>query len=126
RPVFAFVMLVSFQDASLSASSAPELRLMLRLPPFAHSRLMHVAMQSRVPEMLHIFPDAASIAQYVGATLTEKVKSKPEIVLGAATGGTMEPIYASFVTQARQQQLDVSMLTSFNLDEYVGLDAGHP
>lgn len=76
--------------------------------------------------MLHIFSDASSIAEYVSTILIERVKSKPDAVLGLATGGTMEPIYARFVAQARQQQLDVSRLTSFNLDEYIGLSVGHP
>lgn len=76
--------------------------------------------------MFLIFPDTASVAEYVSTELINKIKSKPEIVLGAATGGTMEPIYARFVEQARRQQLDVSRLTSFNLDEYVGLGPDHP
>lgn len=76
--------------------------------------------------MLHIFPDASSIAEYVSNTLIEKIRGKPEVVLGLATGGTMEPIYARFVEQVRQQRVDVSRLTSFNLDEYVGLSPDHP
>ena len=76
--------------------------------------------------MLHIFPDASSIADHVSRTLVEKIQSKPDVVLGLATGGTMEPVYARFVEQARAQRLDVSRLTSFNLDEYVGLPADHP
>src|SRR5699024_5023203 len=54
------------------------------------------------------------------------IKQKPDIALGLATGGTMEPIYACFIEQARQQQLDVSRLKTFNLDEYVGLGPDHP
>lgn len=76
--------------------------------------------------MLHIFSDASAIAEYVSTILIDRVKSKPEVVLGLATGGTMEPIYARFVEQAREQRLDVSRLTSFNLDEYMGLSADHP
>lgn len=76
--------------------------------------------------MFLIFPDTSSIAEYVSTVLINKIKSNPEVVLGAATGGTMEPIYARFVEQAREQHLDVSQLTSFNLDEYVGLGADHP
>jgi glucosamine-6-phosphate deaminase len=76
--------------------------------------------------MLHIFSDAAAIAEHVSTTLIEKISIKPEIVLGLATGGTMEPIYARFVEKALRRRLDVSALTSFNLDEYVGLSAGHP
>ena len=76
--------------------------------------------------MLHIFPDPASIADYVSNLLIDKIKSKPDAVLGLATGGTMEPVYARFVEQVRHQQVDVSRLTSFNLDEYVGLNPDHP
>lgn len=76
--------------------------------------------------MILILPDTSSVAEYVSTLLIDKIKSKPEIILGAATGGTMEPIYARFVEKVRQQQLDVSRLTSFNLDEYVGLGATHP
>lgn len=76
--------------------------------------------------MLHIFPDPSSIADFVSSTLVEKIRSKPEVVLGLATGGTMEPIYARFVERVRLQKVDVSRLTSFNLDEYVGLNPDHP
>lgn len=76
--------------------------------------------------MFLIFPDASSIADYVSTALINKIKSKPGVVLGAATGGTMEPIYARFVEQAHEQQLDLSRLVSFNLDEYVGLGGDHP
>lgn len=79
-----------------------------------------------ITPMLHIFPDTSSIAEYVSSILIEKIRSKPEAVLGLATGGTMEPVYARFVEQVRQHDVDVSRLTSFNLDEYVGLSADHP
>ncbi|NYT57349.1 glucosamine-6-phosphate deaminase [Alcaligenaceae bacterium] len=76
--------------------------------------------------MLKILPDPSSIAEYVSAILVAKIQAKPDVVLGLATGGTMEPIYAQFVAEARQSKLNVSRLTSFNLDEYVGLSADHP
>lgn len=76
--------------------------------------------------MFLIFPDTSSVAEYVSGTLINKIANKPDVVLGLATGGTMEPVYENFVQRARQQELDVSRLTSFNLDEYVGLSADHP
>lgn len=76
--------------------------------------------------MFLIFPETRSVAEYVSTVLINKIRHKPDIVLGLATGGTMEPIYERFVAQARALQLDVSQLTSFNLDEYVGLCAEHP
>jgi glucosamine-6-phosphate deaminase len=76
--------------------------------------------------MLLIFPDTESISDYVSSALIEKIRTKPKAVLGLATGGTMEPIYARFVEQAHRLRLDVSALTTFNLDEYVGLSPEHP
>lgn len=85
-----------------------------------------VASTSQYPYMLQIFSDPSRIAEYVSATLIAKVQAKPDAVLGLATGGTMEPIYARFVEQVRQEGLDVSRLSSFNLDEYIGLPPDHP
>lgn len=76
--------------------------------------------------MLKILQDPSSIAEYVSDILVARIQAKPEVVLGLATGGTMEPIYAQFVAQARQSKLNVSQLTSFNLDEYIGLSPDHP
>jgi glucosamine-6-phosphate deaminase len=76
--------------------------------------------------MLQIFSDPSAIAEYVSNILVTKIQAKPDVVLGLATGGTMEPIYAQFVIQAQQSALDVSRLTSFNLDEYIGLPPDHP
>jgi glucosamine-6-phosphate deaminase len=45
------------------------------------------------------------------------------LVLGLATGRTMESVYCLLVEQHRRQQLDFSLCRTFNLDEYVGLSA---
>jgi glucosamine-6-phosphate deaminase len=58
-----------------------------------------------------------------GAEIVEaQVRAHPYSVLGLATGGTMEGIY----TLLAQRNLDFSHVTTFNLDEYVGLDADDP
>ncbi len=65
-------------------------------------------------------PEAATaIAARLVARL---IRKKPTAVLGLATGGTMEPLYRELVAQ----QLDWSRLTTFNLDEYVGITPEHP
>ena len=76
--------------------------------------------------MLQIYSDPIAIAEHVSNVLVEKIRHKPEVVLGLATGGTMEPIYEQFVAKVRHQNVNVSKLTSFNLDEYVGLAPDHP
>ncbi len=54
------------------------------------------------------------------------VRSKPDCVLGLATGGTPLGVYAELIRMHREEGLDFSQVTTFNLDEYVGLAATHP
>ena len=76
--------------------------------------------------MFLVFRNPQEIAQYVSEQLVKLVKNKPQAVLGLATGSTMEPVYERFCADAREQELDVSQLISFNLDEYLGLSPEHP
>ncbi|MGX9848885.1 glucosamine-6-phosphate deaminase [Limimaricola litoreus] len=73
-----------------------------------------------------ILPDPAAAvarcAQIIAQTLTET----PQAVLGLATGGTMEPVYADLVRRAEAGEVSLERMTSFNLDEYVGLPPEHP
>lgn len=48
------------------------------------------------------------------------------IVLGLATGSTMVGVYRELVDVVRSDRLDVSKVTTFNLDEYTGLPLGDP
>ncbi|GBQ10200.1 glucosamine-6-phosphate deaminase [Swaminathania salitolerans] len=49
------------------------------------------------------------------------VAQRGDPVLGLATGRTMEDVYRALVARHEQEGLDFSGVTSFNLDEYVGL-----
>lgn len=62
---------------------------------------------------------AASILEHV-------VRSKPAAVLGLATGSTPLGLYRELIRRHKEEGLDFSAVTTFNLDEYVGLDAAHP
>ena len=53
------------------------------------------------------------------------VRRKPDCVLGLATGGTPLGVYAELIRMHREDDLDFSQVTTFNLDEYVGLAATH-
>lgn len=67
--------------------------------------------------------DAASlIAAHIIANL---VREKPDCVLGLATGGTPVRMYRELVRMHRDDGLDFSRVTTFNLDEYVGLPPEH-
>jgi glucosamine-6-phosphate deaminase len=56
----------------------------------------------------------------------ELVRSKPTAVLGLATGSTPLGLYREMVRMHREEGLDFSHVTTFNLDEYVGLAPEHP
>ncbi|PKM99177.1 MAG: glucosamine-6-phosphate deaminase [Elusimicrobia bacterium HGW-Elusimicrobia-2] len=55
----------------------------------------------------------------------QRIRSNPNIVLGLATGGTPEKMYAELVRLHREEGLDFSRVTTYNLDEYLGIPATH-
>ncbi len=54
------------------------------------------------------------------------VRRKPDCVLGLATGSTPLGVYRELSRLHREEGLDFSRVTTFNLDEYVGLGPTHP
>lgn len=75
--------------------------------------------------MFYVFPTPQAIAQYVSELLIKQIKTKPNSTLGLATGSTMLPVYKKFVEQVKQENLDLSEIRTFNLDEYLGLAPEH-
>ena len=53
------------------------------------------------------------------------VRSKPNAVLGLATGSTPVGTYKELIKMHKEEKLDFSHVTTFNLDEYVGLSPTH-
>ena len=53
------------------------------------------------------------------------LNSKPNAVLGMATGSTPLGVYNELVRMHKEEGLDFSQVTTFNLDEYVGLPVTH-
>jgi glucosamine-6-phosphate deaminase len=53
------------------------------------------------------------------------VKEKPNAVLGLATGSTPLGLYKELIRMHKDEGLDFSQVTSFNLDEYGGLVPTH-
>jgi len=51
---------------------------------------------------------------------------KPDSVLGLATGSTPLGTYKEMIRMHREEGLDFSKVTTFNLDEYLGLPPTHP
>ncbi len=70
-----------------------------------------------------IRPTTESAVALTAAVLAADLKAKPNMVLGLATGRTMEAVYADLVKMHQNEDLDFSLVRSFNLDEYIGLSA---
>ncbi|MGG3557868.1 glucosamine-6-phosphate deaminase [Peribacillus frigoritolerans] len=64
---------------------------------------------------------------YFAAQETAKfIKENPELVLGLSTGGTPLGTYQELIKLHENENLDFSKITTFNLDEYIGLEPKHP
>ena len=70
--------------------------------------------------------DYDSLSKTTAQFLASKIKIKPNIVLGLATGSTPKGTYRELIKLHREEGLDFSKVRTFNLDEYVGLDGEHP
>src|SRR5687767_2543695 len=71
--------------------------------------------------------DSAETGCVLGAKIIANViREKPKAVLGLATGRTPLRLYQELIRLHRTEDLDFSQVTTFNLDEYVGLPAEHP
>ncbi|MDB4331614.1 glucosamine-6-phosphate deaminase [bacterium] len=74
---------------------------------------------------LLICEDAKSTSSVVAQYFADAMVQNPNIVLGLATGGTPVPVYEKLVSKYRAGDLSFSEVTTFNLDEYVGLNPEH-
>lgn len=72
-----------------------------------------------------IRPDAEDAALLVAEIIGQALRANPHLVLGLATGRTMEAVYGRLVRMHCEEGLDFSLCSTFNLDEYVGLGADH-
>jgi glucosamine-6-phosphate deaminase len=73
-----------------------------------------------------IFDTDDKLNEAAANILSGLVQTKPRAVLGLATGGTPVGIYRQVVSDFKRGMLSFREVTTFNLDEYVGLPADHP
>jgi glucosamine-6-phosphate deaminase len=71
--------------------------------------------------IIHDTEEQAS--QRAAQWIARLIRQKPSCVLGLATGTTVLPVYRELIEMHRGEGLDFSRITTFNLDEYVGLGA---
>ncbi|MCH8327263.1 MAG: glucosamine-6-phosphate deaminase [Candidatus Marinimicrobia bacterium] len=69
--------------------------------------------------------DYDEMSAEAAAMIADLVYHQPSAVLGLATGSTPLGLYKELIRLHRDEGLDFSKVTTFNLDEYVGLPASH-
>lgn len=70
--------------------------------------------------------DYDSMSKKAAEIFIQAIKEKPNIVLGLATGSTPIGLYRELIRVHKEEGLDFSRVTTFNLDEYLGLSSHHP
>ena len=76
--------------------------------------------------LVEVFEDYDAVSRRAAEIVTQQIRRKPDSVLGFATGSTPLQLYNMLIESHRARGLDFSKITTFNLDEYVGLAPEHP
>jgi glucosamine-6-phosphate deaminase len=73
-----------------------------------------------------VFPDHDSLSDRAASLLLSHIREHPSAVLGLPTGGTPEGMYRRVVANCSREYHCFAGVTTFNLDEYVGIPRDHP
>ncbi len=73
-----------------------------------------------------VAPGKVAACEIAARRIADTVREYPAAVLGLATGGTMVRVYRELVRLHRNKGLDFGGVTTFNLDEYIGLEPQSP
>lgn len=73
-----------------------------------------------------IQPSAEQASLLVAQMIAARMRRKPQLVMGLASGNTPKRLYRELARLHTEEGLDFSQVTTFNLDEYLGVDETHP
>ncbi|MFD8964517.1 glucosamine-6-phosphate deaminase [Streptomyces sp. NPDC059568] len=73
-----------------------------------------------------IVQDATAGGELIAESIAALLRRKRDALLGVATGSSPLPIYQALTAKVRSGAVDASAARIAQLDEYVGLPAGHP
>ena len=80
--------------------------------------------------MIHTRVVVAKNPEEVGSLAADQfealIQTKPNCVIGLATGSTPLPLYRELIAREKAGKIDFSKVRSANLDEYKGLAPDHP
>jgi glucosamine-6-phosphate deaminase len=75
---------------------------------------------------LTVFKDERVLARTLATEIVRAIADKPDLVLGLPTGRTPIRLYHELGVRHGKGEADFSRVTTFNLDEFLGVDPGHP
>lgn len=75
--------------------------------------------------LVEILKDYDAVSERAAEIVTQQIRHTPDSVIGFATGSTPLGLYRALIKNYVERGLDFSKVTTFNLDEYVGLPPGH-
>jgi len=74
---------------------------------------------------LVITNDYDGMSKKAASVVAAELRRNKNLVLGLATGSTPLGLYKELIRMHKEEGLDFSGVTTFNLDEYLGLDPNH-
>ena len=75
---------------------------------------------------VRILPTAERAARAVANHIVAAIHAQPNLVLGVAAGRTPVPVYEALVSEFEAGRVDFSRVTTFSLDEFLGLRRDDP
>ncbi|MBB4823487.1 glucosamine-6-phosphate deaminase [Sporosarcina luteola] len=70
--------------------------------------------------------DYEELSEKAAEILMKQLESKPDSVIGLATGGTPIGMYQQLVSRYERGDISFARVTAFNLDEYIGMGKEQP
>jgi len=75
---------------------------------------------------VRVFQSEAEAASAVADRIAAALRQKPSLVLGLPTGRTPMPLYRELAARCRRGEVDFSRASTFNLDEFAGVEPEEP
>jgi glucosamine-6-phosphate deaminase len=82
-------------------------------------------MADTVRARLHVYPSDRTAARALARQVADAIRTKPDLVLGLPTGKTPVAFYHELAALVDREEIDLSAITTFNLDEFLGIAASH-
>lgn len=74
---------------------------------------------------IYVVENYEELSKKAAEIIANEIKMKKDMILGLATGSTPEGMYGELVKMYENDEIDFSNITTFNLDEYYGLEDDH-